>query len=51
METGSTSGVSSRMSWRTSRPALLYFSPFGLITVAWGQSFSAWNIGMAERTP
>ena len=51
METGSTSGVSSSMSWRTSRPAFRYFSMFGLITTACGQSFSAWNIGMAERTP
>ena len=30
METGSTRGVRSRMSWRTSRPAMRYFSMFGL---------------------
>ena len=51
METGSTSGVSSSISRRTSRPTSRYFSMSGLITTACGQAFSALNIGMAERTP
>ncbi len=28
-----------------------YLAKSGLMTVACGQSRSAWNIGMAERTP
>jgi hypothetical protein len=51
METGSTRGVSSRISSRTCRPALAYFSMLGRMTTAWGQALRAWNMGMAERTP
>ena len=51
IETGSTSGVRSRMRARTSRPASAYFSMFGRTMVACGQSLRASNIGMAERMP
>ena len=51
IETGSTSGVSSSINARTSRPTLRYLSMFGLITTASGQALSALNIGIAERTP
>ena len=51
MESGSTSGVVDSISSRTSSPALRYFAMFGGITTASGQSFSALNIGIAERTP
>ena len=33
------------------RPTRTYFAMFGLITTASGQSASALNIGIAERTP
>ena len=39
------------ISARTSRPTAAYFSMSGGMTAACGQSFSALNIGMAERTP
>ncbi len=51
IETGSTSGVSSSIIRRTSRLAATYFWKSGRTTTASGQSFSAWNIGIAERTP
>ena len=51
IETGSTMGVSSNMSWRTWRPTAEYFSMLGLITTASGQAASALNMGIAERTP
>jgi hypothetical protein len=51
IDSGSTSGVVSSMSWRTSRPTALYFAMSGLMTVACGQAARALNIGMAERTP
>ena len=51
IESGSTSGVSACMACRTSRPTRTYFAMSGPITVACGQSASALNIGMAERTP
>ncbi len=51
MESGSTSGVSACMAWRTSRPTLTYFAMSGRITIADGHRASALNIGMAERTP
>jgi len=51
IESGSTSGVSACMAWRTSRPTLTYFAMSGRITVADGHSASALNIGIAERTP
>ena len=51
IESGSTSGVSACMARRTSRPTLTYFAMSGRITMADGQSASALNIGIAERTP
>ena len=51
IDIGSTSGVSASMRARTSRPALTYLAMSGLITTASGHSFSALNIGIAERTP
>ena len=51
IESGSTSGVISPIRRRTSRPTAEYFSKFGRTTTASGQAFSAWNIGIAERTP
>ena len=51
IESGSTSGVSACMAWRTSRPTRTYFAMSGPITVACGHSASALNIGIAERTP
>ena len=33
------------------RLSVRYLVKSGLITTAWGQAFSALNIGMAERTP
>jgi hypothetical protein len=51
METGSTSGVSSSMSRRTSRPTALYLSMSGGMTTACGQALRALNIGMAEWMP
>ncbi len=33
------------------RLSVRYLVKSGRITKACGQSFSAWNIGMAERTP
>ena len=51
MDRGCTSGVVSSISARTCRPTALYFSMFGLMTTALGHSFSALNIGMAERQP
>ena len=51
IEIGSTSGVSSSIRARTSRPTVPYFSMSGGMTTASGQAFSALNIGMAERTP
>jgi len=51
IETGSTSGVRSRMRERTSCPARAYFSMSGRTTVACGHNRRASNIGMAERTP
>ena len=50
IEIGSTSGVSVSMACAP-RGRRGYFSMSGLITAACGQSSSAWNIGMAERTP
>ena len=38
IESGSTCGVSSSISWRTSRPTRTYFAMLGVITVACGQS-------------
>ena len=51
IDSGSTSGVSSSIIARTSRPTATYFAMSGVITTASGQSLSALNIGMAERTP
>ncbi len=51
IDIGSTSGVCSSISARTSRPTAVYFSKFGRMTTASGQAFSAWNMGMAEWTP
>ena len=51
MESGSTSGVRSNIIARTSRPTAVYFFMSGFMTVASGQAFRAWNIGMAECTP
>ena len=51
IDSGSTSGVSACMAWRTSRPTRTYFAMSGRITTACGQSASALNIGIAERTP
>ena len=51
IDSGSTSGVSACMAWRTSRPTRTYFAMSGRITMAAGQSASALNIGIAERTP
>jgi hypothetical protein len=39
------------MAWRTSRPTRTYLAMSGGITTAEGQSASALNIGIAERTP
>ena len=36
---------------RIAREASTYASMRGLMMIASGQSFSAWNIGMADRTP
>jgi hypothetical protein len=36
---------------RTMRPSSAYFAMSGGTTIAWGQSFSALNIGIADRTP
>ena len=51
MESGSTAGVSASMASRTSRPTRAYFCMSGGITTAFGQAFSALNIGIAECTP
>ena len=51
IESGSTSGVSACIAWRTSRPTRTYFAMSGRITIADGHNASALNIGMAERTP
>jgi hypothetical protein len=51
IESGSTSGVSSSISIRTSRPMRTYFSISGGMTIAEGQSVSALNIGIADFTP
>ncbi|MGY4469219.1 hypothetical protein ACVWWK_004928 [Bradyrhizobium sp. LB9.1b] len=51
IESGSTSGVSACMAWRTSRPTRTYLAMSGPITVACGQASNALYIGMAERTP
>jgi hypothetical protein len=51
IESGSTCGVSSSISRRTSRPTFTYFSMSGGTTTACGHSLRAVNIGMAERTP
>ena len=51
IDSGSTSGVSVCMAWRTSRPTRTYFAMSGGTTAACGQSASALNIGIAERTP
>ena len=51
IDNGSTMGVSASIICRTSRPTRAYFSMFGRTTRACGQSRSASNIGMAERTP
>ena len=51
IDNGSTMGVSASIICRTSRPTRAYFSIFGRTTRACGQSRSASNIGMAERTP
>ena len=51
IETGSTAGVTSASSARTSRLTAPYFRMSGRTTAASGQARSAWNIGIAERTP
>ena len=51
IDMGSICGVVSIIRVRTLRPAILYFSMFGGMTTALGQSFRASNIGIAERTP
>ena len=51
IDTGSTSGVSSRMRARTPLPTSAYLSMRGRTIVACGQSRLASNIGIAERTP
>jgi len=51
IDTGSTSGVSSSIRARTSRPTRRYLSMSGRTTTASGQAFRALNIGIAERTP
>ncbi len=51
IDSGSTSGVSACMAWRTSRPTRTYLAMSGRITAADGHSASALNIGIAERTP
>ena len=51
IDTGSTSGVRSRISARTWRPTPAYFAMSGRTTLACGHSRRASNIGMAERTP
>ncbi len=51
MDSGSTSGVRSRIIWRICRPTVAYFSMFGRSTTASGQACNALNMGMAERTP
>src|SRR5215469_11454478 len=51
IDSGSTSGVTRRISARTARPTSRYFAMSGRITTACGQRSSAWNIGIAERTP
>jgi hypothetical protein len=50
-ERGSTMGVRSSIIARTCRETSTYRSIRPFTTTASGQSFSAWNIGMAERTP
>ena len=51
IDTGSTSGVSSSIRARTSRPTRAYFSMSGGTTLACGHSRRASNIGIADRTP
>ena len=51
IDSGTTSGVSSFISARTARDALVYFSKSGRITTASGQAFNALNIGIALFTP
>ena len=52
IDTGSTSGVRSLISARTSRPTRgIFLHVRAAHTVACGQSRLASNIGMAERTP
>jgi hypothetical protein len=51
MESGSTSGVRSRISARMRRDSVAYFAMSGLMMTASGQSLVALNMGMAERTP
>jgi hypothetical protein len=51
MESGSTSGVRSRISARMRCDLAAYFALSGLMMTASGQSFVALNMGMAERTP
>ncbi len=50
-ESGSTSGVSASIIARIARETSKYRAMRGLMTTASGQSLSALNIGMAERTP
>ncbi len=51
MESGCTSGVSRAISARICRAAAVYLAKSGRSTTASGQRASAWNIGMALRTP
>ena len=51
IDSGSTSGVTARMRSRIERPTSAYLPMSGRMIVASGQSASALNIGMAERTP
>ena len=51
MDKGSTSGVTSSINSRTCFPAVAYFVMSGGMTVAWGQSFNALNMGIADFTP
>ena len=47
----STLGVTESIRSRTWAPTSAYFLMLGRMTTASGQSFSALNIGIAERTP
>ena len=50
-DSGSTSGVVSSISCFTWRLTAAYFCMSGRTTTAFGQAFSALNIGMADFTP